>query len=149
MTPMKTLPADAALARSLVLTPRDPTALDAAAAQVAAGRGEHVLAALLEARSDGDGEADAAIVDAMSTLEAMMPARPAVAGYLMARLHPVAGGRYLHHVADAIDLHMDASASAGLADSLSALAAEGVRPRSRKRYLQWEAAIRGRVGGRR
>lgn len=140
---MKTLPTEEALARALVDAPREPSALDAAAARIAAGRGAHLLAALLAVRRIDD--ADAAIVETMATLEAMMPARAEVAGYLLARLFPVAGARYLHHVADAIDLHMDASVSGGLADSLQALAREGVRPRLQKRYLQWEAAIRRRA----
>jgi hypothetical protein len=133
----------AALARTLVLDPCASAALDAAAAHIAAGRGEHLFRALLAARPDDDG--DAAVADTMATLESMTDARPAVAGYLMARLFPLAGRRYLHHIADGIDLHMDASASTALADALEGLAAEGVRPLLQKRYREWATTIRRRA----
>lgn len=139
-------PADEALARALMADPRDRAALDGAAAQIAAGRGARLLAALVDARRDAHGAVtDASIVGTMATLEAVMPARSAVAGYLMARLSPVASARYLHHVADAIDLHMDASASGELADALEALAGEGIRPRTQRHCRQWADAIRGRA----
>lgn len=143
---MKTLPLDEALARALLAGPRDRSSLDAAAALIAAGHGEQLFDALLDTRRDADGVIhDGTITDTMTSLEAMMTGRPDVAGYLMARLSPVASGRYLHHVVDAIDLHMDASASGELAESLEALSREGVRPRSQRRCLQWAAAIRGRA----
>ncbi len=142
---MQTQPPEAALARALVASPRDASTLDAAAALIAAGRGEALLDALLDARRVDETLGDAAIVETMLTLEAVMPARPDVAGYLMARLYPLAGKRFLHHIADAIGLHLHASASVALADTLTRLAGEGLRPQSQRRLHAWAEAIRARA----
>jgi hypothetical protein len=78
----------------------------------------------------------------MTSLETMMRTNPSGAGYLMARLFPIAGARYLHHIADAIDLYLVASTSDDLAKLLTRLAKEGVRPRLQKRYEMWALQIR-------
>ncbi len=136
------LEAIAQLGRALRDDPRNRASLSLAAAQIESGRGEHLFKALLDARREGEADEEAAVLATMTSLDAMMRIDPGVAGYLMARLFPVAGRRYLHQVADAIDLWIDASTSAELADTLTRLANEGVRPLLRKRYEAWSAKIR-------
>ena len=98
---------------------------------------------MLEAQREGGDDEPAAIVAMMSSLEAMMDASPGVAGYLMARLQPLAGRRRLHATYDGIELWMAESRSDALAESLTRLAGEGVRPLMRKRCEAWAARIRG------
>ena len=129
------------LARALAANPGDRASVEATAEQIAGGKGEHVFKALLDARRGDDTDENEIMTSTLSSLETMMATSPSVAGYLMARLFPVAGGRYFHHVADAIDLHMVASTSAELAAVLMTLAKEGVSPRLQKRYEIWAAQI--------
>ena len=61
-----------------------------------------------------------------------MDANPGVAGYLMARLYPIAARHHLNHIGDAIGLWMRAGAGDDLAENLTRLANEGVGPTSRR-----------------
>lgn len=130
------------LGRSLRDNPRGPASVSLAAEQIKGGHGERLFKELLNARREVEADEDTVVIATMTALEAMMSVNPGVAGYLMARLFPVAGRRYLHSIADGIDLWIDASTSADLADALSRLAHEGVRPLLRKRYESWAAKIR-------
>ncbi len=138
----------AALARSLCDDPRDAATLSSAAEVIAEGQGRLLFEAVLEARKDpmADND-DAAIVATMSSLEKMMDANPGVAGYLMARLHPIAGARYLHATCEGIELWMWHSTSVDVAESLMRLVHEGVRPRLRKNYEKWADRIRKQRSG--
>jgi len=94
----------AALARSLRDDSRDAASLSSAAELIADGHGRLLFEALLEAQRDGVDDEDTAIIATMSLLENMMDENPGVAGYLMARLHPVAERRYLQATRDGIEL---------------------------------------------
>ncbi|WP_147469457.1 hypothetical protein [Corallococcus sp. AB045] len=85
----------------------------------------------------------------MLLLEAAMDVEPRVAGYLMARLYPLAGRKYAHDVYNAVELWMDASDSMALADALMALSEEPVRPLLRKCYREWAEGIKKRASGKR
>lgn len=126
------------LATHLIATPTEPVLLAAAAAHLQAGAGEALFEALLEARG-GDARAT------MTTLEAMFDARPAVAGYLMARLLHVAGRQKHHSVYDAIGLWMDDCADPALAAALTRLADEGVRPLLAHQCRTWAERIAARA----
>ncbi|RKH96054.1 hypothetical protein [Corallococcus exiguus] len=84
----------------------------------------------------------------MLLLEAAMDVEPRVAGYLMARLYPLAGRKCAHDVYNAIELWMDASDSMALADALMALSAEPVRPMLKKCYREWAEGIKKRASQR-
>ncbi|MFP2899321.1 hypothetical protein [Corallococcus sp. 4LFB] len=81
----------------------------------------------------------------MLLLESMMDVQPRLAGYLMARLYPLAGRKYAHDVYNAIELWMKASDSVALADALMSLCAEPVRPMLRKSYQEWAEGIKKRA----
>jgi hypothetical protein len=133
------------LAQALGERPQDREALSQSAAQIANGKGRALFESLLDvARGQSDDET-AAIPRMMSWLEAMMSARAGVAGYLMARLYPIAGQRHLHATYDAIDLWMHESTSIELANFLVKLADEGVRPKLRARYESWAKGIRDKA----
>ena len=70
-----------------------------------------------------------------------------VSSYLMARLYPIARHRYLHAVFDRIGLWMGDKANDDLAESLTRLANEGVRPQLQKTYRAWAASACGSDGG--
>jgi hypothetical protein len=137
------------LARALAGAPRRAVLLSSAAQQIADGKGELLFAALLRVLQGPGGDETSAVVATMPLLEAMMDESPGVAGYLMARLYPIAARRRLHHTYDAIDLWMHETTSDDLAESLTRLADEGVRPRMRARYQEWAARIRSARGSRR
>lgn len=138
------LEAVAALARSLNNDPLGITALSEAAERIAAGQGRPLFDALLATWRHNEDE-DAAVVAMMGSLEKMMDVSPGVAGYLMARLHPVAGRRYLHSTRDGIELWMWESRSPDVADSLMRLAQEDVRPRLRESCEEWATRIRSHM----
>jgi len=132
----------ARLGRALRDDPRNRASVSLAAEHIRCGHGERLFQQLRGPRHEDGSDDDAELISMMTALEAMMDTDASVAGYFMARLFPIVGRRYLHAVADAIDLWLDASTSVPLADALTALAAEGVRPRLRKRYEGWAAKIR-------
>ncbi len=74
-----------------------------------------------------------------------MDVEPCVAGYLMARLYPLAGQEYAHDVYNGIELWMHNSDSMALADALNALSEESVRPMLRRSYREWAEVIRRRA----
>src|SRR5262249_54829102 len=124
----------------------DHAALSAARAIIDKGNGEALFKALFDSLKSDDPESDEipAITAMMPLLEKMEPHEPAVSGYLMARLLPIASRRYFHDVADAIGLYMVASTSQELEETLLRLAKEGVRPLLQKQYTSWAAAIRAK-----
>jgi hypothetical protein len=131
------------LVRTLCETPHDHASLSSAAEQIANGNGNLVLEALLKARGGSEFDEKSAVIATMPLLETMMDASPGVAGYLMARLYPIAARRKLNHIDDAIGLWMVNSASEELAESLTMLANEGTRPSSLRRiYAAWAENIR-------
>jgi hypothetical protein len=132
---------------SLRERPMSRTRLASARAIIDKGNGEALFKALFDSlRSEHpESEEIPAITSLMPLLESMYDLEPVVAGYLMARLRPVASRRFFHNVADAIDLYMVSSTSEELAETLLRLAEEGVRPRLQKLYASWAAAIRGEV----
>jgi hypothetical protein len=126
------------LAARLKATPTEPVLLAAASAHLQAGGGEALFDALLDA-SGGDARA------MMVTLEAMFDARPAVAGYLMARLLHVAAHQEQHAVYDAIGLWLDDCADPALAAALTRLADEDVRRQLAGQCRAWAARIASRA----
>ncbi|MDI3288315.1 hypothetical protein [Polyangium sp. 15x6] len=132
----------AKLARTIGENPRDRESLSLAAEQIATGNGELVFNGLFDTQRGTDGDDASAINGTMSLLESMMGTSPGVGGYLMARLYPIARRRYFHHTCDAIELWMADSTSEELAENLSRLAKEGVRPVLRRSYEAWAAQIR-------
>jgi len=128
------------LVTRLIATPTEPVLLAAASAHLQSGAGEALFDALLDAHG-GDARAT------MTTLEKMFDARPAVAGYLMARLLYVASGQKHHSVYDAIGLWMDDCADPTLAAALTRLADEGVRPLLADQCRAWAEHITARALG--
>jgi hypothetical protein len=137
----------AKLARKLHEAPLDRASLSLAAALIADGRGDVLLKALLDPQWDelaGDiaTKEKSAITATNRLLETMMSASPGVAGYLMLKLSPLARRHHMSHISDGIDLHISASASEELAESLMLFASEGFGPPRRKHYEDLAANIR-------
>jgi len=132
------------IVEALRRSPTDRATLCLAAAAIGRGEGKLLFEVLFGSLKSADpgSEEIPAIAAMMPMLETMWLADPSVAGYLMARLLPVAARRPIHAVADAIHLHLEASASEELATVLSNLATEGVSPRLQTHCLAWAAAIR-------
>lgn len=144
MTEPKQHEAIVELARALSKNPRDREALSLAARWIADGGGRALFDALLDVQRNQVVDEPAAVSGMMSLLEAMMSASVSVAGYLMARLYPIAGQRRSHATYNAIELWMSESTDVELADVLMQLANEGVRPKLRTRYEGWATNVRER-----
>jgi hypothetical protein len=122
----------------------NPKELSAAAKAIENGNGALVLDAMLDVQRTNLADEQEVILGTMSQLEKIFDAKPEVAGYLMARLYPLASRRFLHQTCDAIALWIDHSRSPALADNLVRLSNEGVRPQLQKLYQSWAEQIRDR-----
>ncbi len=78
-----------------------------------------------------------AVALAMRILDQTMDVDSGVAGYLMARLYPVAARQRAHEVCNAIDLWMANVLSPSLVINLSKLQTEGVAPKFHRRIANW------------
>jgi len=122
--------------------PHDPEALSLAADYIASGNGAALFDALSNEIQRHSEDKDSPVPAMMLLLQQIMDSNSMVAGYLMARLYPLAGRHYYSHIYDAIELWMYHSTSIELADALQRLAVEGIRPALRKRYGAWSETIR-------
>jgi hypothetical protein len=135
----------AEIARALRANPRDREAVSSAETRIASGRGKTLFEALFDAyRTEPDRHEESTIRSMNTALEAMWGESQAVAGYLMARLQPIAS-RWCHHTEfDGIGLILASADDVRLASFLDQLAKEGVRPRTQIRCLELAASIRRR-----
>ncbi|NPC53682.1 hypothetical protein HPC50_42375 [Corallococcus exiguus] len=136
------------VASELVEDPHSSDVLSAAAKIVDEGGGAALFDALL-AQVGLNAEGYELVRRIMLLLEAAMDVEPRVAGYLMAKLYPLASQKYAHDVYDAIGLWMSNSDSMALADVLMVLSAEPVRPLLWKSYQEWAEGIRRRASKKR
>ncbi|HMA94991.1 MAG TPA: hypothetical protein VKP30_20005 [Polyangiaceae bacterium] len=140
-----TKPVPASIIELLGQRPPDAITLLRLGELVSIGRGREAFELVLDAAMNKAGSKPDACAMAMRLIEGMMDSTAWLGGYLMARLYPKAEEAKAHGVCDAIELWMADSASHRLADTLDALAREGVRPRMQKLYTTWSLAIRRKL----
>lgn len=133
------------VARALSAAPTDCEALAAAARRIGERGGLALFEAMVNEQRGEDVDRKTVVERVMAVLEAMTDAEPAVAGYLMALLYPLASHRGVHDTADAIPLFLTHGSDPRVVDVLNTLGADRtLSPRLQKKYAAWARALRAR-----